>query len=90
MNVDLGIANIQIANALVQYATSDITTSDGTFIRAGMREKGDFSLYGLTSSVDFAMNTDGVRLNATLDFTAVRALRAARLAAAFGESNSQS
>ena len=71
VDVDLGIANVEITEALVQYATADVTTAGGIFIRQGMRVKGDLNLFGLHAIVDFALNSDGVRLNATLDFTAV-------------------
>lgn len=70
INVSLGVANIKISDALVQYASADITTPGAT-IRRGMRIKGAFDLFGLDSKVDFAFNTDGVRLNTSLDFSKV-------------------
>lgn len=41
-------------------------------LQAGMFIAGRFNLYALQADVTFKMNTDGLRLQASLDFSAVR------------------
>ncbi|KAF8059395.1 hypothetical protein HT031_005200 [Scenedesmus sp. PABB004] len=69
INVNLGVANVQIRNALVQFAT--VAVREGTVsIPQGFRVKGEFYLFGIKAIVDFSMDpTDGVSFSAVLDFT---------------------
>ena len=62
-----GIANIAIYNAKVAYATVDINPD----LRAGLYVQGNLTLYGLKSYVQFSMDSNGVQLATSLDFSAV-------------------
>lgn len=71
INVDLGISNIVISNALVEYASDDMVTPEGATISQGLRVKGAFTMYDMSADVDFAMSTDGVQLITDLDISQV-------------------